>query len=332
MRRLLFAGAGVLALGAAQPQAHAGVVLTDGKGRVELLPGNGGRGLGVLPGEPLGAGVLSVEKGRAVLATDDGATLELEGARAQVTSAETTRVALERGKLSASGGSRALKVEAANGLSATATGAHFELALGDDGSLDIADTQGALQLAMGDAKVELAAGQKLHLDKGQPLYGPGSPSLAKARDEKPAPKLAAAEVPEKPAAKAEPAKPEPTPAPSPAPAAPQLSVKWPATAVFTTYTLRGTTAPGAKVSAGEATAVARKNGSFSLKLTLPEGESQVEVKVTAADGQQASESHALRAIAPPAKPAQDAAEPAKPAAGSEGADKPEVKQEGAGWE
>ena len=72
----------------------------------------------------------------------------------------------------------------------------------------------------------------------------------------------------------------------------------------------------------------KKNGSFSIKLTLPEGESSVSVKASAT-GQDATEEHSVTAAPPAPKPAAAEGDSGdKPDKGT----KPQVKQEAAGWE
>src|SRR6185312_5297217 len=114
MRRTLFASAGALALCAATP-VQAEVLMQDGHGRVEVLPEGGGKGVGILPGEKLGAGTLSVgPKAQATFKTPSG-TVELDGAaRAKL---GDDKVSLETGTVQADAAGKPLVIEAPSGLS-----------------------------------------------------------------------------------------------------------------------------------------------------------------------------------------------------------------------
>jgi len=350
MRALVTSCAAALALGAAG-SAGASVVMEDGSGRVEVIAKGQSRGLGILPGEPLGAGTLALgPEAHAIFKTSDGATLELSAAtRAQMNSGQATQVELAAGTVTAAVGAHPVRVQAAGGLLATASGGKFEVALASDGSVKVVSQQGPVELRLGDSKSELGSGKSIELAKGEPL-----PALTQA----PAAPVAAAKLPEpEKVAMVDPApvakQPKPV-AEQPVPVGPPtLNVKWPASAVALSYTLRGKVSPGATVSVNNVAAEVRKSGSFTAKIELPEGESIVEVKAVGPDGQELAQKHAVTAAEPPmeapapAKPAapveaqaDDDAPPAKPAkvakpaapkpAGN--AAKPQVTQEAAGWE
>jgi hypothetical protein len=327
-RALLLVG---VSLGGA---AHGSVRLADGHGRLEVQAAAGGKGAGLLAGESLGKGTLVVgPQAHASLQTDDGARLEVEGpARLEVVTATATEVLLASGHLTAEGGSRAVQVKAASGVVSLATGAHFEVALTDDGALHVTSRTGAVQLTQGAAKATVAAGKELRLARGEALLGD---AVAQAE----APAAPAAPTLPTPAVKAPPvaAAPTPTAAPPAAPAADapaRLTVKWPKGPVAVGFTLRGQASPGAEVTANGVAAEVRKSGAFSVKLELPEGPSVVQVSTTTQGGKTASDQHEVRAVVPPAE--------SEPKAEAEGAStskgdkppegKPQVKQEGAGWE
>lgn len=301
--------------------AHAAVKMVDGRGRVEVIPAAGGRGAGLLPGEALGPGMLAVgPKGHATLATDDGATLELEGpARLGVESAAETQVALASGHLLVSGGTHPLKVSAASGLVAVATGARFEVALADDGALRVAAQQGAVQLSQGAARATVAQGKELKLARGEALLGDAVAAVAPpvaTPPAAPAPKGVAA------VAALAPAPVRVPPAPK-VETEPKLEVKWPKGPVAMAFTLRGQATPGAQVTANGVAAEVRRSGAFSVKLELPEGQSVISVSETVVGGKTIADQREVRAVAKAAEPAE---------AGKAQGSKPQVKQEAAGWE
>ena len=375
MRALVTSCAAALALGAAG-SAGASVVMEDGSGRVEVIAKGQSRGLGILPGEPLGAGTLALgPEAHAIFKTSDGATLELSAAtRAQLNSGQATQVELAAGTVTAAVGAHPVRVQAAGGLLATASGGKFEVALASDGSVKVVSQQGPVELRLGDSKSELGSGKSIELAKGEPLpaltQAPAAPvAAARPAAKLPEPEKVAMVDPAPVAKQPKPVAEQPEPAakpvaavapkpekakPAPVPVGPPtLNVKWPASAVALSYTLRGKVSPGATVSVNNVAAEVRKSGSFTAKIELPEGESIVEVKAVGPDGQELAQKHAVTAAEPPmeapapAKPAapveaqaDDDAPPAKPAkvakpaapkpAGN--AAKPQVTQEAAGWE
>ena len=164
MRRSLLASAGALALSVASP-VRAEVVMQDGHGRVEVLSEGSDRGVGILPGEKLGAGTLSVgAKSHATFKTAAG-TVDLDGvARAKLAD---DKVSLESGSVQAAASGKALVIEAPSGLSASGSG-KFEVALVGS-KTRVTSREGAVQLALNGSKQELAAGKSIELGKNDAL-------------------------------------------------------------------------------------------------------------------------------------------------------------------
>jgi ferric-dicitrate binding protein FerR (iron transport regulator) len=310
---------------------------------VELVT-DGSKGMGILPGELVKGTLRTGANSRATLLADDGTRLELaDSTRATVQTADGA-VRLDSGRIVAQMGSRPLKLTAgSSAVMVEGSTGQFEVAV-TPGSVEVISRKGALNVHSGDKVVAVADGTRMTFGES----GPVGSDKASAGDAPQGPAKDSAPDADAKAAAA------PTPAPEPKPLV--LKVSWPAAPVkSTSYTLKGTTTPGATVKVNGADATVKSNGKFSASVELPEGESVVEVKATGPNGEDKADSQKITVAAKAeaaddAPAAKDAAKPADqqaPATEDAKADstpddgqakpkkkaaKSKVKEEASGWE